>query len=89
MKTIKAHTKQGQRFTTSYNRATAASLAECYNRPSTEKTMADYFCRLQMIKDGGNGYKVISYNTFTFSVAWRVPQGLRIETSCNSYLVTE
>ena len=87
MKTIKADTKKGQYFIDAYNRATARSVTEAYNRPSTEKTRAEYFCRRAMIEEGGQGYKVISYNTFSFSCGWRNEKGIRIETACNTYQI--
>lgn len=87
MKTIKANTKKGQYFIYAYNRATLSSVTEAYNRPSTEKTRAEYFCRRAMIEEGGQGYRVISYNTFSFSCGWRNKKGIHIETACNSYQI--
>lgn len=87
MKQISISTKKGQALADAYNRATLSSVTEAYNRPSTEKTRAEYFCRRAMIEEGGQGYKVISYNTFSFSCGWRNEKGIRIETACNTYQI--
>lgn len=89
MKTIKATTKAGQAFINRYNRATAATLSECYRQPSSAKVRAEFLCRMQAGKEGGTGYKIISHNCNFFSVAWKTSEGLRIETAYNSILVTE
>ena len=89
MKTINNNTKKAQSFINAYNRSQIFDLYEAYANPSTEKTRADYFCREQMQKEGGHGYKIISYNTFQFSVAWIAGNALRIETACNSFVIPE
>ena len=88
METIKHTTKTGRAYMERYNRANCETIFQAYKTPSTNKTRADYQCRQQMTKENGHGYKVISYNTFHFSVAWRTAQGLRIETPARSILVT-
>lgn len=88
METIKPTTKTGRRYLNMYDRANCETLFQAYKTPSTNKTRADYFCRAQMAKENGHGYRVISFNTFHFSVAWKTAQGLRIETPARSILVT-
>lgn len=88
METIKSNTKLGRKYQFAYKYATLTNIYEAYKRPSAEKVRADYFCRAQMAKENGEGYRVIGYNTYNFSVAWRIPKGLRIETSTRSILVT-
>lgn len=87
MKTFKSSTKIGRRYIDSYNRATASTLSDVYGRYSYGKAHAERWCKEQMIKESGNGFKIISFNTFGFSCAWMVADGLRIETPQNSYLV--
>ena len=87
MKTINNNTKQAQHFINAYNRSDIYSLNQAYGKPSTEKTRADYSCRMMMQEEGGHGYKIISYNTFQFSVAWISGNSLRIETACNSFVI--
>ena len=89
MKSIKNTTKQAERYINAYNRSDIYSLNQAYGKPSTEKTRADYSCRMMMQKEGGHGYKIISYNTFQFSVAWIAGNALRIETAYNSFIIPE
>ena len=89
MKTINNNTKQAERYINAYNRSSIFTLREAYANPSTEKTRADYNCRMMMQSEGGHGYKIISYNTFQFSVAWIAGDSLRIETYANSFVIPE
>ena len=89
MKTINNNTKKAQAFINAYNRSSISTLREAYANPSTAKTDADYSCRMMMQEEGGHGYKIISYNTFQFSVAWISGNSLRIETACNSFEIPE
>ena len=59
MKTINNNTKQAERYINAYNRSDIYSLNQAYGKPSTEKTRADYSCRMMMQKEGGHGYKII------------------------------
>ena len=89
MKTINNSTKQARAYINAYNRSETYTLNQAYAKPSTEKTRADYSCRMMMQEEGGHGYKIISYNTFQFSVAWISGNSLRIETACNSFVIPE
>lgn len=87
MITIKTTTKRGAAFVDSYNRATNRRLSDCYGKFSTEKARAEKSCRAWMSEEAGDGFKIISFNTFGFSCAWRTAAGLRVETPTNSYLI--
>ena len=87
MKTINNNTKQAERYINAYNCSSIFTLREAYANPSTEKTRADYSCRMKMQEEGGHGYKIISYNTFQFSVAWIAGNALRVETAANSFVI--
>ena len=87
MKTINNNTQKARAYINAYNRSEIYSLNQAYGRPSTEKTRADYSCRMMMENEGGHGYKIISYNTFQFTVAWISANSLRIETACNSFVI--
>ena len=87
MKTINNNTKKAQAFINAYNRSSIFDLREAYANPSTDKTRADYNCRMMMQSEGGHSYKIISYNTFQFSAAWISGNSLRIETACNSFVI--
>ena len=89
MKTINNNTKQAERYINAYNRSSMYDLQDAYANPSTEKTRADYNCRMMMQEEGGHGYKIISYNTFQFSAAWIAGNALRIETAYNSFVIPE
>lgn len=89
MKTLNNNTKKAQAYIYAYNHSDIYNLNQAYGRPSTEKTRADYNCRMMMQSEGGHGYKIISYNTFQFSVAWIAGNALRIETACNSFVIPE
>ena len=89
MKTINNNTKKAQAYINAYNRSDIYSLNQAYGKPSTEKTRADYNCRMMMQNEGGHGYKIISYNTFQFSVAWIAGDSLRVETFANSFEIPE
>ena len=89
MKTLKNNSKKAQAYINAYNRSDIYSLNQAYGKPSTEKTRADYNCHMMMQQEGGHGYKIISYNTFQFSVAWIAGNALRVETACNSFVIPE
>lgn len=89
MKTINNNTKKAQAYINAYNRSDIFTLREAYANPSTEKTREDYNCRMMMQEEGGHGYKIISYNTYQFAVAWISGNSLRIETACNSFVIPE
>lgn len=87
MRTINANTRKGMALMDAYNRSNIYDIYDAYERPSVEKVRADSDCRKLCNREGGFGYMIISYNTFAFSVAWRTPEGLRVETAQNSYIV--
>nr|DAT75970.1 MAG TPA: hypothetical protein [Caudoviricetes sp.] len=88
MKVINSTTKAGSRFVQMYKVSNYHSVSEAYKVPSEAKVRADRWCVDMMTREGGRGYRVISFNTFNFSVAWRTAAGLRVETPTNSFLVT-
>ena len=89
MKTINNNTKKAQAYINAYNRSDIYSLNQAYGRPSTEKTRADYNCRMMMQEEGGHGYKIIGYCRNFFTVAWIAGNALRIETAYNSFIIPE
>ena len=89
MKTINNNTKKAQAYINAYNRSDIYSINQAYGRPSTEKTRADYSCRMMMESEGGHGYKIISHSPHFFTVAWIAGNALRIETAYNSFIIPE
>ena len=89
MKTLNNNTQKAQAYINAYNRSDIFSLNQAYGRPSTEKTRADYNCRMMMESEGGHGYKIIGHNCNFFTVAWIAGDALRIETASNSFVIPE
>ena len=87
MTTIKATTKQAQRFIESYNRATATTLGEVYGSYSTAKARAYNYCMDRVFEENGNRPRIISSNCNVFTFAFQVDNGLRVETAQNSYFI--
>lgn len=88
MKVIKSTTKSGKRYVQMYKISDNECVRDAYANPSLAKIKADNICFNMMHREGGRGYKVISFNSFTFTVAWMSTKGLRVETPTNSILVT-
>ena len=87
MKTLNNNTKQAKRYIDAYNRSEIYSLNQAYGKASTEKTRADYSCRMMMQSEGGHGYKIIAHGSSFFTVAWIAGKDLRIETAYNSFVI--
>lgn len=89
MKALNNTTKKAKGFINAYNRSKIFDIYGAYGRPSTEKTRADYNCRMMMQEEGGHGYKIISHTHNFFTVAWIAGNALRIETAYNSFEIPE
>lgn len=87
METINSTTKRGSRWIENYNRSTNKTLFDCYGRFSCAKARAERDCKNRMEREGGEDFRIISFNGFAFTCGWRAPGGLRVETSSGSYLV--
>lgn len=84
---IKTTTKRGQNMLDRSNNWEGYNLREVYSSFSFAKERAWDYCRTLCRKEGGRNFRIISHNTFGFSVAWDIPEGVRIETPQNSYLI--
>lgn len=89
MKTLNNNTKQAERYINEYNRSNIYSLNQAYRTPSTEKTRADYNCRIMMENENGHGYRIIEHSRYFFIVAWIAGDALRVETATNSFIIPE
>ena len=87
MITIKASTKRGQDMLNRANYFDGYTLHDVYGSYSVAKENAYNYCRELCYKENGSNFHITSHNTFGFSVAWEVKNGVRIETPQNSYLV--
>lgn len=84
---IKGTTKKGQNMMANAKNFEGYTLNEVYSKYSPAKFHAFYDCVLKAQAEGGKNFHISSHNTFGFSVAWEIEQGVRIETPKNSYLV--
>lgn len=88
MITIKGTTKKGQNMINKAKNFAGYTLHDAYKSFSREKENAYNDCLRWCNEENGHNFHIISANTFGFSVAWEVENGIRIETKDNSYLVT-
>ena len=87
MKTIKSTTKKGQSLIASAKRFDGYTLNEVYGSYSPAKYHAFVDCVYMAQAENGKNFHICSHNTFGFSVAWEVENGVRIETPKSSYFV--
>ena len=87
MERIKKSSKFGRAYLDMYARAKATSIRQLYKQPSRAKVRAEEDCLQKMAQEHGEGYKILSYNMFKFTAAWRTTEGLRVETAGYSYLI--
>ena len=87
MLTIKATTKKGQNMLQSAKNFEGYTLNEVYGNYSNAKYNAFVYCLNKAANENGKNFHICSHNTFGFSVAWEVENGMRIETPKNSYLI--
>lgn len=87
MTTIKATTKRGKALIENASYYQGYYLHDVYDNYSHAKERAWDYCHELCKKENGYNFHIISHNTFSFSVAWYTEKGVRIETSCNSYLI--
>lgn len=88
MRIVKASTALGKRLIQIGEKYQATFLYQVYDKWSTKKEEAwnkcyDEYCNT----DGAEVFGICSHNTFSFTVSWFTPKGMRLETSKNSYLV--
>lgn len=88
MTVIKGTTKKGENLLNSAKNFEGFTLEEVYGRYSDNKYRAYRYCADKCMAENGHNFHICSHNTFQFSVAWEVENGVRIETANNSYLIT-
>ena len=87
MKRIKKTSKIGKHYLRLYEKAEATSVEQFYKQPSSAKLYTEKVLLCKMRQEHGECYKVISGNTFCFTAAWVVADGLRIRTRDTTYLI--
>lgn len=63
-------TKRQKQIIDNYNKATATSVEQVYNTCSFYKTRAEQMILQEMASNNGWGYKILGFNTCTFSCAY-------------------
>lgn len=87
MKRIKKSSKVGNLYLRLYEEAKATSVEQFYKKPSSAKISIEEFLQQKMRLEHGENYKVIRGNSYSFTAAWIVADGLRVETHLCSYLI--
>lgn len=88
MREVKASTALGKRLLAIGQQWEGTFLNQVYTTWSAEKEKAWDECYEEYCNtDGAEQFGICSHNTFSFTVSWFTPQGMRLETSKNSYLV--
>ena len=102
MQVIKGSTSKGQALLSRANYNEGYDLWDVYGTVSAAKRSAMDWCKQECYKTAGHGFRIISHNSFSFSVAWEhsnfewvnpktgevtMEDVTRIETSSNTYVV--
>ena len=87
MKIIEAQTRQGENMLARARVWEGDTLHSVYSDPSTAKVFAFCACKERCYIESGRKFHICSHNSFSYVVAWETAQGVRVETSNNSYLV--
>lgn len=88
MREVKASTALGKRLLAIGQQWQGTFLCQVYDKWSSEKEKAWNECYEEYCNtEGAEQFGICSHNTYSFTVSWFTPQGMRLETSKNSYLV--
>lgn len=88
MREVKASTALGKRLLAIGQQWEGTFLNQVYSTWSAEKEKAWNECYEEYCNtEGAEQFSICSHNSYSFTVSWFTPQGMRLETSKNSYLV--
>lgn len=91
MKEIKRTSKRGQAMEKAWNYGISGTLSDVYSSYSLEKEMAFDWCRQRMYEMNGCSLRIMSFNTFQFTVGflgtYKGRDGLVVETASNEYFI--
>ena len=88
MKVVKASTVLGKRLLAIGVKWEGTFLNQIYDKWSTAKQEAWDKCYDEYFYTyGAQQFSICSHNNFSFTCSWFTPEGMRLETSKNSYLV--
>lgn len=90
---LNRNTEKARNFIERYYWSRERTLADCYLNFSKAKAIAEAQCREKMLGMDGHGFKIISFNSMTFTCGWLFEDKetgvimLNVETAHNSYQV--
>lgn len=88
VKVVKASTTLGKRLVAIGQHWEGTFLNQVYDKWSTAKQEAfDKYYDEYCCTEGAEQFSICSHNTFNFTCSWFTPEGMRLETFKNSYLV--
>lgn len=88
MRRVKASTALGKRLCAIGENWEGTFLNQVYDTWSSAKQTAWNKCYDEYRStEGAEQFSICSHNTFAFTCSWFTPEGMRLETSKNSYLV--
>ena len=90
MKHISKNSQKGMNYLHSFEIARAKNidcLEKVYGRYSAAKGYAFYQCEKTRQDEGGQQGYIIGANSSFFTYAFETPEGLRVETACNSFII--
>ena len=71
-------TKRQKAIVDSYYKSTITELSECYHKFSARKRQAYNNCVARKRLDGGDGFRIISYNVNIFTVGYTIDNGTKL-----------
>lgn len=90
---LNRNTKKAKSFIQQYDVSIDEYLTDVYDNPSDAKIEAFKICYKKAVKMNGQCLRILSYNTFMFTVGWlyKEPETgvlmLNVETAYNSYQI--
>ena len=90
---LNRNTKKARSFAQQYTFSSKHGLHECYSSYSYAKAVAEVNCRKKMLGMDGFGFKIMSFNSQTFTCGWLYQDKetdvimLNVETAYNSYQI--
>lgn len=90
---LNRNTKKAQGFIQSYERSEERTLRDCYVSYSYSKAVAEVSCHNKMLDMDGYDFKIMSFNSMTFTCGWLYEDKetgvvmLNVETAYNSYQI--
>lgn len=90
---LNRNTKKAQDLIERFNHSTFDRLNECYKTYSENKFRAYQSCVTKCFDMRGWGFRIISFNSQTFTCAWLYEDKetcvlmLNVETYCNTYTI--